>query len=136
VIPTLINCTRYFSKILSLVHAYAIVDHKMTDRLMGTPDNSVWKDVTSLPYYRHDFPSWVALKLNSSVPRLPESGIDLLEVSELATCLQIRIGELAIANNCVRFYLYRNCFRVIPSIASQLKMHSTISSSRLSRDIQ
>jgi hypothetical protein len=49
-------------------------------RLFGTPDDKDWEKITSLPFYRHDFPQWTALMLERFVPNLCADGIDLLQV--------------------------------------------------------
>jgi len=47
-------------------------------RIMGTPDESVWPGVTSLPEYKSTFPKWKATVLKKCIPRLDELGSDLL----------------------------------------------------------
>jgi cyclin-dependent kinase 2 len=45
---------------------------------LGTPDESSWQGVTSLPDYKETFPKWRARVLSELVPTLEPSGVDLL----------------------------------------------------------
>lgn len=47
-------------------------------RCLGTPNETVWPGVTSLPDYKQTFPVWPAEPIQSIVPTLEESGVDLL----------------------------------------------------------
>ncbi len=49
-------------------------------RLFGTPNEKSWDKIVQLPFYRHDFPQWPTLKLETIVPSLTTDGIALLEV--------------------------------------------------------
>ncbi|KAJ2243280.1 Cyclin-dependent kinase catalytic subunit [Coemansia sp. RSA 455] len=48
-------------------------------RILGTPTEEIWPDVTSLPDYKASFPKWQAKSLTSLLPGLDASGIDLLK---------------------------------------------------------
>lgn len=48
---------------------------------MGTPDETIWPGVRSLPDYKESFPRWSAQDLHKVVPGLDETGLDLLRVS-------------------------------------------------------
>ncbi|XP_060677137.1 cyclin-dependent kinase 2 isoform X1 [Hemiscyllium ocellatum] len=47
-------------------------------RTLGTPDESVWPGVTSMPDYKPTFPRWIQQDLGKVVPPLDEVGRDLL----------------------------------------------------------
>jgi hypothetical protein len=47
---------------------------------MGTPDATVWPEVTTLPDYLPTFPRWPVKPLSKAVPGLDEVGLDLLSV--------------------------------------------------------
>lgn len=44
----------------------------------GTPDDTVWPGVSSLPYYKRTFPKWSGNHLSYFVPGLEPAGLDLL----------------------------------------------------------
>lgn len=46
---------------------------------MGTPDDSVWGDVSTLPDFKASFPKWRARSVGVATPTLCAAGIDLLE---------------------------------------------------------
>ncbi|ANB15444.1 cyclin-dependent serine/threonine-protein kinase CDC28 [Sugiyamaella lignohabitans] len=48
-------------------------------RLLGTPNESVWPGVTSLPDFKTTFPQWSKRRIESQVTGLDELGLDLLE---------------------------------------------------------
>ncbi|CAM9445713.1 unnamed protein product [Chrysoparadoxa australica] len=48
-------------------------------RIMGTPHDSEWPGVQSLPHYHDPFPNWPPLALANVVPGLEEEGVKLLE---------------------------------------------------------
>lgn len=48
-------------------------------RLLGTPTEQIWPGVTSLPEYKGVFPKWAPGSLDKHVPRMEESGIDMLK---------------------------------------------------------
>lgn len=48
-------------------------------RSMGTPNDSVWGDVNSLPDFKATFPKWPARSIGRSCPTLDANGVDLLE---------------------------------------------------------
>ncbi|GAX79806.1 hypothetical protein CEUSTIGMA_g7246.t1 [Chlamydomonas eustigma] len=45
---------------------------------LGTPDESCWQGVTSLPDYKDTFPKWRARNIAELVPTLDTAGVDLL----------------------------------------------------------
>jgi serine/threonine protein kinase len=51
-------------------------------RVMGTPNEGVWKNCTNLPYWRNNFPLWSPERWSDLTPLLPEDGRNMLEVSE------------------------------------------------------
>ena len=51
-------------------------------RLLGTPNEEVWPDVSKLMNW-HEYPQWNPQSLSTAVPSLDELGIDLLSVSYL-----------------------------------------------------
>ena len=54
-----------------------------TCRTMGTPTEEMWPGVSELPDYKSTFPKWKPeSQLKEAVPRLEESGLDLLQVRE------------------------------------------------------
>jgi cyclin-dependent kinase len=48
-------------------------------RILGTPNDDVWPDVTYLPDFKPTFPKWSRKDLQQSVPPLDAAGVDLLE---------------------------------------------------------
>lgn len=46
---------------------------------MGTPDDSVWGDVSTLPDFKASFPKWPVRSIGRACPTLCAAGIDLLE---------------------------------------------------------
>ena len=52
-------------------------------QLLGTPSETVWSGVTSLPNWKAIFPNWRGNFIGGLVPNLCEAGIDLLGVSFL-----------------------------------------------------
>lgn len=49
-------------------------------RTLGTPDETVWPGVTSMPDYKPSFPKWARQDLSKVVPLLDEDGRELLAV--------------------------------------------------------
>ena len=47
-------------------------------RVLGTPDETTWPGVTSLPDYKPVFPRWAGKKLSDVVPGVDAGGVDLL----------------------------------------------------------
>ena len=47
---------------------------------MGTPTEATWPGVTELPDYKATFPKWTPKPLKSLLPKLPDTGLDLLKV--------------------------------------------------------
>ena len=52
----------------------------VSHRTLGTPDDNLWRGVTSLPDYKSTFPKWPTQQLHSVIKGVSEEGIDLLEV--------------------------------------------------------
>ena len=50
-------------------------------RTLGTPDESMWPGVTSMPDYKSTFPKWPKRKLGGNFKGVPSEGLDLLTVS-------------------------------------------------------
>lgn len=46
---------------------------------MGTPDEAVWKGVSTLPDYKGTFPKWPKRSIGKQCPTLCPAGVDLLE---------------------------------------------------------
>jgi hypothetical protein len=70
-----------FQYVFFYVNKYSLYFAYFRFRLFGTPTNRDWSEMESLPYYRNNFPSWQALKLQNFIDRLPEEAIDMLLVS-------------------------------------------------------
>lgn len=49
-------------------------------RTLGTPDETVWPGVTSLPDYKPSFPKWARQEFSKVAPLLDEDGRELLGV--------------------------------------------------------
>jgi len=50
-------------------------------RILGTPNEEVWPNVSTLPDYKPSFPQWSGLDLGRIVTTLDEAGMDLLKRS-------------------------------------------------------
>ena len=50
-------------------------------RTLGTPTEANWPGVTELPDYKPTFPKWAPKSLKSLLPKLADTGLDLLKVS-------------------------------------------------------
>ncbi|KAJ1933958.1 Cyclin-dependent kinase catalytic subunit [Linderina macrospora] len=48
-------------------------------RVLGTPTEEIWPEVTKLPDYKPSFPRWQAQDLEAKLPKLDATGIDLLK---------------------------------------------------------
>jgi len=48
-------------------------------QVLGTPTESMWNGVTSLPDFKQTFPKWKPISLNTVASNLDEKGLDLLE---------------------------------------------------------
>lgn len=53
--------------------------------VLGTPDETSWPGVSSLPDYKTSFPKWRPQPLAKIVPQLDHAGVDLLSVRSLIT---------------------------------------------------
>lgn len=49
-------------------------------RTLGTPNDAVWPEVSSLPDFKPTFPQWRQRSICETVPELDDLGIDLLDV--------------------------------------------------------
>jgi serine/threonine protein kinase len=49
-------------------------------RLLGTPTEDTWPNVTSLPDYKPIFPMWRAMPLEETFPTLEDDGIELMQL--------------------------------------------------------
>ncbi|KNC97503.1 CMGC/CDK/CDC2 protein kinase [Spizellomyces punctatus DAOM BR117] len=47
-------------------------------RTLGTPNEEIWPNVTTLPDYKENFPIWTAQNLAKVLPNLESEGVDLL----------------------------------------------------------
>lgn len=47
--------------------------------ILGTPNETIWPDIRSLPNYKDNFPAWAPNDLASIVTALDADGIDLLQ---------------------------------------------------------
>ena len=54
---------------------------------LGTPDETVWPGVTSLPDFKTSFPKWPIKDAKSLATRLCEDGARLLEVNLTQFCM-------------------------------------------------
>lgn len=70
-----------------------------TDRVFGTPNETLWPGVTELKEYKTNFPKWKPQQLSKVLPSLDENGIDLLEVSEV-----IFFRSMAYGLNNLKYY--------------------------------
>lgn len=77
----LINCKKilFFICIYFIVSNYYYFPSFKIFRIFGTPDETVWPEVTTLPDWNPDFPTWTPLNLQKVVPGLNEEGADLIE---------------------------------------------------------
>jgi cyclin-dependent kinase 2 len=48
----------------------------------GTPDETVWPNVTQLPDFKSSFPKWPIQSVANVLPHLCPEGIDLITVSK------------------------------------------------------
>lgn len=55
-------------------------------RTLGTPDETAWPGVTSMPDYKPSFPKWARQDLSKVVPLLDEDGRELLGVRFSSDC--------------------------------------------------
>jgi hypothetical protein len=55
-----------------------IIERKLTDRVLGTPNEEAWPGVTSLPDYKPTFPQWNGVDLSVHIRGLDHIGLDLL----------------------------------------------------------
>eukprot|EP00126_Sphaerothecum_destruens_P011380 Sdes_comp20908_c0_seq1m18139 len=47
-------------------------------KILGTPSEAIWPGVSSLPEYKHDFPIYSPVPLETVLPKLESLGVDLL----------------------------------------------------------
>lgn len=48
-------------------------------QILGTPNESIWNGISSLPDFKQTFPKWKSIALNTIATNLDEKGLDLLE---------------------------------------------------------
>jgi cyclin-dependent kinase len=60
---------------------YHLRANKLPDinRLLGTPDETIWPGVTSFPDFKPSFPKWKREPTRKLVPGLEQHGLDLLD---------------------------------------------------------
>jgi cyclin-dependent kinase len=51
-------------------------------KILGTPDKSIWSSMLDLSIYSFDFPIYQPILLNSLLPKLDPTGLDLLKVKK------------------------------------------------------
>jgi cyclin-dependent kinase 2 len=49
--------------------------------MLGTPTETMWPEICSLPYWRNTFPEWESTSWSVLTPTLPTLGQDLLSVN-------------------------------------------------------
>ena len=98
----------------------------------GTPNDTMWPGVSSLPDWKPNFPAWPEQPMEKSVPNLEPAGIDLLKVSPI-----VQIRSLALRLPSHMFALRAShlhplsflsvprskCSRTSPAAASRPRMH-------------
>lgn len=72
-------------------------------RTLGTPDETVWPGVTSLPDYKPSFPKWARQELSKVAPLLDEDGRELLGVRTFHWFHKNLLFSF--------FYYFKFCFR-------------------------
>lgn len=73
-------------------------------RTLGTPDESVWPGVTSMPDYKPSFPKWAQQDLAKVVPPLDEDGRDLLGVRALCYPSQYLLSPFTLFISCANHH--------------------------------
>jgi hypothetical protein len=58
-------------------------------RILGTPNETHWPGVTSLPDYKMTFPQWRRVRINDIAPKLDPDGQELLKVASGSTLLTV-----------------------------------------------
>lgn len=48
-------------------------------RLLGTPNEEIWPDITNLPFWRNNFPEWRTPRLRAELRDFCAEGVDLIE---------------------------------------------------------
>lgn len=48
-------------------------------QVLGTPSEKSWPGVSQLPYFNNNFPQWKVSKLRELVPKLDDTGFDLMK---------------------------------------------------------
>jgi cyclin-dependent kinase len=69
-------------------------------RILGTPNEEIWPNVSSLPDYKPTFPQWSRQDVARIVSTLDEAGIDMLKVRGLS-------NPLLFYSNCSLFAFQR-----------------------------
>ncbi len=55
------------------------------NRILGTPNETIWPGVTELQEYKANFPGWIGKPLSTVCPTIGKLGCDLLQVRQLYT---------------------------------------------------
>ena len=64
---------------LPSTHSRDLATPPLECRTLGTPDDTVWSGVSTLPDYKPTFPKWGRKSVGRVMPTLCAEGIDLLE---------------------------------------------------------
>ncbi|XP_018416284.1 PREDICTED: cyclin-dependent kinase 2 isoform X5 [Nanorana parkeri] len=80
-------------------------------RTLGTPDESTWPGVTSMPDYKSTFPKWARQDFSKVVPPLDEDGRDLL-----AQMLQYDSNKRISAKTALSHPFFRDVSRPAPHL--------------------
>lgn len=83
-------------------------------RTLGTPTEANWPGVTELPDYKPTFPKWAPKSLKSLLPKLPDTGLDLLKV-----CTPCRLKR-TYTGNTQWFTVQEGCSRAINMLTSSI----------------
>uniref|UniRef100_H2VDI9 cyclin-dependent kinase n=1 Tax=Takifugu rubripes TaxID=31033 RepID=H2VDI9_TAKRU len=80
-------------------------------RTLGTPDETVWPGVTSLPDYKPSFPKWARQELSKVAPLLDEDGRELL-----GEMLKYDPNKRLSAKNALVHRFFRDVTLAIPNL--------------------
>ncbi|TSK16203.1 Cyclin-dependent kinase 2 [Bagarius yarrelli] len=82
-------------------------------RTLGTPDETVWPGVTSMPDYKPSFPKWALQDLSKVVPPLDDDGRDLL-----SQMLRYDPNKRISAKNALVHRFFRDVTMPMPTLSS------------------